>query len=88
MARTGIWFAWHPVRLGALATGRLVWLMRVWRCRCMGVAIYQPEATNVPGGLPLNIAALSRKERAAFEEGYAMGCHTGFLLGKKEAHGQ
>lgn len=39
------WFAWHPVRLGALGTGRLVWLRRVWRSRCMGTAIYQRLGT-------------------------------------------
>lgn len=40
-----IWFAWHPVNLGALGTGRRVWLRRVWRNRCMGVTIYQTLAT-------------------------------------------
>ncbi len=36
------WFAWYPVRTGALSTGHWVWLKRVWRNRCMGVTIYQP----------------------------------------------
>ena len=38
---TDTWFCWYPVRLGALSTGRLVWLKRVWRNRCAGVTIYQ-----------------------------------------------
>lgn len=37
-----VWFAWYPVRLGALGTDRIVWLRRVWRNRCMGCTIYQP----------------------------------------------
>jgi hypothetical protein len=36
------WFAWRPVRLGALGTGRLVWFRRLWRNQCAGVTIYQP----------------------------------------------
>jgi hypothetical protein len=36
------WFAWRPVRTGALGTGRWVWLERVRRSRCLGVTIYQP----------------------------------------------
>ena len=40
-SRTDTWFAWRPVRLGALGTGRLVWLRHVWRNRCFGVTIYQ-----------------------------------------------
>jgi len=39
--KSDIWFAWRPVRLGALGTGRIVWLRRVWRNRCAGVSIYQ-----------------------------------------------
>lgn len=39
--RSDVWFAWRPVRLGALGSGPLVWLRRVWRNRCMGVTIYQ-----------------------------------------------
>ena len=35
------WFAWFPVRLGALGTGRWAWLQNVWRNKCCGVAIYQ-----------------------------------------------
>ena len=31
--RPEIWFAWYPVRLGALGGGRLVWLRYVWRMR-------------------------------------------------------
>lgn len=42
MSTTDHWFAWHPVRLGALGTGRWVWLRKVWRNRFLGVAIYQP----------------------------------------------
>jgi hypothetical protein len=38
------WFAWHPVRLGALGTGRLAWMRRLWRNRCLGVTIYQDLA--------------------------------------------
>ena len=40
-SRSDMWFAWHPVRTGALGTGKLVWLKRVWRNRCCGVTIYQ-----------------------------------------------
>ncbi len=40
-SRSDTWFAWYPVRVGALGTGRLIWLERVWRNRCMGVTIYQ-----------------------------------------------
>jgi hypothetical protein len=36
-----IWFAWYPVRTGALGAGRVVWLTKVWRNRCCGVTIYQ-----------------------------------------------
>lgn len=36
-----VWFAWFPVRLGALGTGRWVWLQNVWRNKCCGVTIYQ-----------------------------------------------
>lgn len=39
---TDIWYAWYPVRYGALGTGRWVWLRKVWRNRCGGTAIYQP----------------------------------------------
>ena len=35
------WFAWHPVRTGALGTGSVVWLKHVWRNKCFGVTIYQ-----------------------------------------------
>lgn len=42
MSTTDTWFAWHPVRLGALSTGRWCWLRRVWRNRCRGVTIYAP----------------------------------------------
>lgn len=41
-SRDDTWFAWYPVRIGALSTGRYVWLQRVWRNRCMGCTIYQP----------------------------------------------
>ena len=40
-SKSGIWFAWRPVFTGALGGGKLVWLKRVWRNRCMGVTIYQ-----------------------------------------------
>lgn len=36
------WFAWYPVRLGALGTGRLIWLRRVLRIGRGLCAIYQP----------------------------------------------
>lgn len=36
------WFAWYPVRCGALRMGRIAWLEWVWRDRCMGVTTYQP----------------------------------------------
>lgn len=44
------WFAWYPVRLGALGIGRWVWLKRVWRdnspaARFYGVRIYQSLET-------------------------------------------
>ena len=42
MNKENIWFAWYPVRLGELGTGRRVWLQYVWRNECMGVTIYQP----------------------------------------------
>ena len=38
---TDIWFAWRPVRIGALSTGPYRWLCWLWRNRCMGVTIYQ-----------------------------------------------
>jgi hypothetical protein len=41
-SRSDTWFAWYPVRVGALGTGRFVWLRRVWRNKCCGVTIYQP----------------------------------------------
>jgi len=43
-SRSDTWFAWRPVFTGALGMiggGRLVWLRRVYRNRCMGVTIYQ-----------------------------------------------
>jgi len=45
-SQSEIWFAWHPVFTGALGTGKLVWLKRVWRNRCMGVTIYQELPTT------------------------------------------
>lgn len=36
-----IWFAWYPVRIGALSTGPLRWLRRLHRERFLGLAIYQ-----------------------------------------------
>ena len=36
------WFAWYPVRTGALGTGKIVFLKKVWRNRCGGITIYQP----------------------------------------------
>jgi len=41
MNEEDIWFAWRPVRSGALGTGRWLWLQKVWRNRCMGATIYQ-----------------------------------------------
>lgn len=35
------WFAWRPVRVGALGTGPVRWLVRLWRNKCCGVTIYQ-----------------------------------------------
>lgn len=35
------WFAWYPVRTGALGTGRLRWLKKLYRERFSGVTIYQ-----------------------------------------------
>lgn len=35
------WFAWYPVKLGALGRGGWAWWRKVWRNRCMGVTIYQ-----------------------------------------------
>src|SRR5450755_4779477 len=34
------WFAWYPVRLGALGTGELVWFRYVRRDMCLGVTNY------------------------------------------------
>jgi hypothetical protein len=31
MMEEDTWFAWYPVRIGALGTGRLVWLRRLRR---------------------------------------------------------
>lgn len=36
-----LWFAWRPVRTGALGTGGWTWLRYVSRDRCLGVTIYQ-----------------------------------------------
>lgn len=44
-SKSDIWFAWYPVHLGALGTGRLAWRERLWRNRCMGVTIYQTLKT-------------------------------------------
>ena len=41
-SKTDTWFAWYPVRVGAISTGPFVWLRKVWRNRCGGVSIYQP----------------------------------------------
>lgn len=38
---TDTWFAWYPVRCGALGTGKWAWFEKVWRNRCAGVTIYQ-----------------------------------------------
>ena len=40
-SKSDIWFAWYPVRLGALGTGRLIWFKKVWRNKCCGITIYQ-----------------------------------------------
>lgn len=55
-----VWFAWRPVRLGALGTGRMVWLKRVWRSRCARVAIYQPNVKKrnpraAAGSVPVRV---------------------------------
>jgi len=42
-----IWFAWHPVRLGALGTGPIAFGREVWRNRFCSVTIYQ-ELDIVP----------------------------------------
>jgi len=44
--KTDFWFAWYPVRLGAMGTGRYVWWCKVWRERAIrgpykGCVIYQ-----------------------------------------------
>ena len=41
LPKEDIWFAWYPVRIGALSTGPRVWLKHVWRDRCLGVTAYQ-----------------------------------------------
>jgi hypothetical protein len=46
-SRQDYWFAWYPVRFGALGTGRLVWLKTVWRNRCMGATIYQRKLKEI-----------------------------------------
>lgn len=40
-SRSDTWFAWHPVRTGALGSGRFVWLKKVHRERILGITIYQ-----------------------------------------------
>ena len=40
------WFAWRPVRTGALGTGQWAWMKRLWRNKCCGVVIYQPLNLN------------------------------------------
>lgn len=44
MSKTDIWFAWYPVRIGALQDGPKLWLKRVWRNRTffggMWITIY------------------------------------------------
>lgn len=41
MATTDVWFAWYPVRLGAMPGGRWIWLRKVWRTRWKGWVTYQ-----------------------------------------------
>lgn len=45
MSATDIWFAWRPVRVGALGDGPSVWWKKVWRNRThfcgVEVAVYQ-----------------------------------------------
>jgi hypothetical protein len=41
-SRSDVWFAWRPVRSGALGAGPWLWWRHVWRNRCRGVTIYQP----------------------------------------------
>lgn len=40
-SQSDTWFAWRPVRLGALKSGPWIWLRKVWRNKCCGVTIYQ-----------------------------------------------
>ena len=43
-SRSDFWFAWRPVRIGALGTGPFRWLKKLWRNQCCGVTIYQDPA--------------------------------------------
>lgn len=45
---TDTWFAWYPVRTGALGTGRWIWLRRVWRLRSYAgdPSLYQTLKTD------------------------------------------
>lgn len=40
-SRSDRWFAWQPVRVGALGTGPLRVGCWLWRNQCCGVTIYQ-----------------------------------------------
>jgi hypothetical protein len=40
-SKSDIWFAWHPVRIGALGTGPVRFGVKLYRNRCCGVTIYQ-----------------------------------------------
>jgi hypothetical protein len=47
-SRTDMWFAWYPVRLGALGTGSISWLRRLRRSRCCGVTLYWRNPPHSP----------------------------------------
>ena len=42
-ADSGSWFAWYPVRLGALGTAGVAWLRYVRYCTSYGLTIYHDE---------------------------------------------
>lgn len=47
-----IWFAWRPVRLGALRGGSFVWLRHIARNQCLGVTLYQDIEDSPYGARP------------------------------------
>jgi hypothetical protein len=57
-----VWFAWRPVRIGALGTGPKRWLTKLYRERFAGVTIYQDPHCGCAGAMipsPL-VAPVSR----------------------------